>query len=191
MVYLDGDLFIDAIFGSLYSMITIPNIPHFIQAAFEGSYDELSDPAGGAIGWPFSTVLFWSTTCSDEIPFEIGIPEIPELGNVPEVLREHFTERYAVNVCSLWNIPASDAVENEAVVSSIPTLLLSGGYDPVTPPKWAELAAETLSVHYLYEFQKLSHGVMRSDPCALQIALGFLDDPFNEPDATCFPGAVK
>jgi pimeloyl-ACP methyl ester carboxylesterase len=191
MVYLDGDLFIDMIFVSLYSMVDIPNIPHLIQAAYEESYDELSNPAGRAIGWPVSTVLFWSITCSDEVPFEIGVPENPELGNVPNVLREHFTERYTLNVCSLWNVPASGAVENEAVVSSIPTLLFSGRYDPVTPPRWTELAAETLSVHYLYEFSDMSHGVMRANPCALQIGLAFLDDPLNKPDATCFPDPVK
>lgn len=190
-VYLDGDLFIDAIFSSLYSMVTIPNIPQLIQAAYQGSYDELSDPAGGAIGWPVSTVLFWSTTCSDEVPFEMDVPEAPGLADIPNVLRKHFTAQYAYEVCALWNIPASDAVVNEAVVSSIPALLFSGRYDPVTPPSWAELAADTLSNHYLFEFPNLSHGVMRSDPCALQIAMAFLDDPLVTPDSQCFPEPVK
>jgi hypothetical protein len=31
----------------------------------------------------------------------------------------------------------------------------------------------------------MAHGVMRSDPCALQIGLDFLDDPAHEPEASC------
>ena len=72
VVYLDGDLFIDTIFGALYSMASIADIPHFIQAAYEEMYAELSEPVGGAIGSPLSTGLFWSTTCGEEVPFEIG-----------------------------------------------------------------------------------------------------------------------
>jgi hypothetical protein len=42
-----------------------------------------------------------------------------------------------------------------------------------------------LSNSYLYEFPNLAHGVMRSNDCALNIGLQFLDDPTTEPDASC------
>ena len=185
VVYLDGDLFIDTIFVALYSMVSIADIPHFIQAAYEESYTELSEPVGGAIGSPLSTGLFWSTTCGEEVPFEIGMPETPESAAVPIVLQEHFSEQYTLDVCSHWNVPPAASIENEAVISDIPTLLFSGRYDPVTPPHWAQLASETLSFHAFYEFPNMSHGVMRSNPCALQMGLAFLADPFHAPDASC------
>jgi pimeloyl-ACP methyl ester carboxylesterase len=185
VVYLDGDLFIDAMFSSLYSMISIADIPHLIQAAYEKSYDKLSVSVGGAIGSPLSTGLFWSTTCSEEVPFEIGKQETLESTPIPLVLLEHFTDRYTLNVCELWNVPAEGAVENEAVESEIPALLYSGRFDPVTPPQWARLAAKTLTNHYLYEFLNLSHGVMRSNSCALQMGLAFFDDPYHAPDSSC------
>jgi hypothetical protein len=37
------------------------------------------------------------------------------------------------------------------------------------------------------------HGIMRSDPCGLEIGLQFLDDPTSEPDSSCIaemPGIV-
>ncbi len=185
-VYLDGDLFIDTIFGALYSMVSIADIPHFIQAAYTESYAELTEPIGGAIGSPASTGLFWSTTCGEEIPFEIGVKEDPEIAaTIPIVLREHFTEQYTLNVCALWNVPPAASLENEAVISDIPTLIFSGKYDPITPPHWAQLTAETLSLHYYYQFPNLSHGVMRSNACALQMGLAFLADPLHAPDSSC------
>jgi pimeloyl-ACP methyl ester carboxylesterase len=184
-VYLDGDLFIDTIFGTLYSMSTIADIPRFIQAAFEETYAELTGPVGGAIGSPLSTALFWSTICEEEAPFEIYAQRPSESTPVPFPLRVHFIEQYTLNVCERWDVPPADPEENEALVSDIPTLLLSGMYDPITPPSWAELTAETLSHHYLYEFPNLSHGVMRSNSCALQMGLAFLDDPLLAPESIC------
>lgn len=184
-VYLDGDLFIDAIFGSLYSMVSIADIPRLIQSAYQGSYSELSEAVGVPIGSPASTGLFWSVTCVEDVPFEIGAQKPSDLARVPPVIREHFTERYTFDTCKIWNVPPADAVENKAVVSDIPTLIFTGRYDPVTPPVWAELAAETLSNHYLYELPDMAHGVMRSNACALQMGLAFLDDPLHVPDSSC------
>jgi hypothetical protein len=70
------------------------------------------------------------------------------------------------------------------VVSEIPVLLFAGLHDPFTPPGYAETAATALSHHY-YLFPNMSHGVMRSEPCALQIGLEFLDNPSQEPDNSC------
>jgi pimeloyl-ACP methyl ester carboxylesterase len=188
-VFLDGDLFMDAVFVSLYSMTSIADIPRFIQAAYEESYAELSEPVGGAIGSPVSTGLFWSVTCSEEVPFEIDAQRLSDSDRVPLVLREHFTERYALDVCEVWNIPPAGTMENEAVTSGIPTLIFSGRFDPVTPPKWGEDTAQTLSVHYFYEFPNMAHGVMRSSPCALQMGLSFLDDPLHAPESSCMDDA--
>jgi pimeloyl-ACP methyl ester carboxylesterase len=185
LVYLDGDLLIDAIFGMLYSTDSIADIPHLIQAAYEKSYNELAESAGGAIGSPLSTGLFWSTICSEEVPFEIAKQETPEASTIPFVFFEHFTDRYTLNVCQLWIVPAKGAVENEPVKSEIPTLLYSGKFDPITPPQWAKLASETLTTNYLYVFPNLSHGVMRSNSCALQMGLSFFDDPYHPPDSSC------
>ncbi|MGD8793488.1 MAG: alpha/beta hydrolase, partial [Anaerolineae bacterium] len=58
-------------------------------------------------------------------------------------------------------------------------------FDPITPSAWGQLAAETLSNSFFYEFPGLGHGVMDSNRCALQIGLQFLDDPTLEPDTSC------
>ncbi|MDG1483960.1 MAG: alpha/beta hydrolase [Myxococcota bacterium] len=47
-------------------------------------------------------------------------------------------------MCAGWPRPALPDGYYAPVHSDAPILLLSGGLDPVTPPRWADLAAETL-----------------------------------------------
>jgi pimeloyl-ACP methyl ester carboxylesterase len=90
-----------------------------------------------------------------------------------------------LTLCESWAAGQAGSEENEPVTSPLPTLVLSGQYDPVTPPAWGRLAAETLENSTFYEFPGVGHGVMRSDDCGLEIGLQFLDDPSVEPDASC------
>ena len=64
--------------------------------------------------------------------------------------------------------------------ASIPTLIMNGGYDPVTPLAYGEAAAVRLSMHYLYEFPTMGHGSVWAnwvDECPASIAEQFLSDP--------------
>ena len=184
-VILDGDLFIDIIFGSLYSMVSITDIPFLIDAAYQGKYDEFSGSLGGAIGMPGSTGLYWTTECREEAPFASKWRQFVKSFGIRDALEEHFAAGYIGDVCELWDVPPADPVENKGVVGDIPTILFTGRFDPITPPPFAELVAKQLSFHYLYEFSDMSHGVMRSNPCALQMGLAFLDDPGHAPDSSC------
>jgi pimeloyl-ACP methyl ester carboxylesterase len=78
-----------------------------------------------------------------------------------------------------------DPAEKEPVVSNLPTLVLTGQYDPITPPPYNKQVADALSNSYFFEIPGIGHGAMRGDECALDIALQFLDDPSSEPDASC------
>jgi pimeloyl-ACP methyl ester carboxylesterase len=108
------------------------------------------------------------------------------------VFSELFANAYDWSVCASWQAGVADPIENEAVVSDIPTLVLSGRYDPVTSPAWGRLAAETLPNSFVYEFPNVAHGAMGSNRCALEIGLQFLADPTVEPDTSCLeePGSA-
>jgi pimeloyl-ACP methyl ester carboxylesterase len=92
---------------------------------------------------------------------------------------------YEFTLCESWQSGQADPIENTAVVSDIPALIFAGQFDPVTPPEWGQLAAETLSNHFFYEFPGLGHGIMRSNECGLEIGLQFIEDPTSEPDVSC------
>jgi pimeloyl-ACP methyl ester carboxylesterase len=185
VLVLDGDLFIDMIFGSLYSMKTIADIPSWIDAAYREDYTGFSLPVGAAIGMPGSTGLFWTTTCWEEAPFARSWQEFLLGIGVPRILKAHFTPVFISDVCALWDVPPADLLENKPVFSSIPTIIFSGGFDPITPPSWAKKVARSLSAAFFYEFPTMSHGVVRSDPCALQMALSFLENSTLAPDSSC------
>jgi len=71
------------------------------------------------------------------------------------------------------------------VSSDIPALVLSGEFDPITPPSWGQLVAENLENSFFYTLPTVGHGVVRSDACALQIAVDFVNDPTTASDAAC------
>ena len=50
-------------------------------------------------------------------------------------------------------------------MSDIPTLLLSGQFDPATPPRFADIAAETLSNSYSFVVPMAGHGVGLDTSC--------------------------
>jgi len=91
----------------------------------------------------------------------------------------------ALEVCAFWGAGSADAVENEAVFSDIPTLILAGEYDPITPPAWGQQVQSHLSNANFYEFPGTGHGVSISGECAVELVESFWADPQDEPDTSC------
>lgn len=87
--------------------------------------------------------------------------------------------------CDGWTISEQPAREEEPVVSDIPTLLLAGYFDPLTPPEQAEHAARTLGKSHVFVFDQQSHSVLTSSPCAAVVTTAFLRNPEPRPDIDC------
>lgn len=199
---IDGDRLLDILFESLYDTNLIPLLPLVIGELARGDVtvlDELyvgdesgdfrrSRPRQGDDEEDFSDSegLFNSVECYEEVPFN-SLDAVRAAGvSLPPVLRDK-TEAEVENIiqtCQIWNVGRPRAVENEPVSSSIPTLLLAGEYDPITPPSWAQLAAASLSNSRVYIFPGMGHGSVDAD-CPVSIILQFLDNPYLEPDASC------
>jgi hypothetical protein len=76
-----------------------------------------------------------------------------------------------------------DTLETQAVISDIPSLILVGSIDPITPPFYGQVLKESLKQSFLFEFPGRGHGVTRDTECAKNIALDFLNNPYSEPKA--------
>jgi pimeloyl-ACP methyl ester carboxylesterase len=76
-------------------------------------------------------------------------------------------------------------VQKEPVTSSIPTLILEGEYDPITPPANGILTAQTLSRSFFFLFPGVSHSVRTTNACPGIIGQAFLDHPTVKPNASC------
>jgi pimeloyl-ACP methyl ester carboxylesterase len=77
-----------------------------------------------------------------------------------------------------------DSIEKNPVTSDIPTLILAGSLDPISPPQHGKFVHQNFSNSYYMEFTGMGHGVMSSD-CAKKITSAFLDQPTLEPDRQC------
>ncbi len=183
---LQGDDLIAVFFQALYSADIIPLLPQLIADVESGDYELLSALLSNFIlNSEFSSVgMYYAVQCSEEAPFA-GEEQLDEVEN-PR-LRDYYEGSVAdeVQACALWDVPAADGFENEPISSDIPTLVLAGEYDPITPPEWGEQVAATLDNAAFLQFPGLGHGVSVDHPCPLQITVDFLAAPEAEPDASC------
>ena len=90
-----------------------------------------------------------------------------------------------IEVCDMWHAGVAPADSVDPVHSDIPTIILNGEYDPVTPPSLGKIAASTLSNSFFFELRGESHGVYFYNDCAMQLIGDFLDDPSISPPSEC------
>lgn len=79
-------------------------------------------------------------------------------------------------ICDFWPIGELPADYFEPVASDVPVLLLSGTLDPITPPRYGEEAAATLSNSVHVIVPGVGHGVGMQG-CLPDVMAEFLDDP--------------
>ncbi len=133
--------------------------------------------------------------CREEAPFtdarqvtaeaEKAFPDFPDavLARTPYL----FTP---LQNCAVWDVPAAAESVSEPVDSDVPVLLFAGGLDPITPARWAEAAAASLSSSQLVAAPSAGHDVLVWEPeCATPLMLDFLNSPRAGVDATCLAAA--
>ena len=88
-------------------------------------------------------------------------------------------------ICAGLQLPVS-AAATEPTVSDVPTLLISGEFDPITPPEYADEVIGGLSNGQQTTINAVGHDpVSASGPCGLQLTTSFLAAPTEEVDQTC------
>jgi pimeloyl-ACP methyl ester carboxylesterase len=187
-ILLTGDLLMEALWLSFYSINDIVLAPGRIDWANQGVYTGITpwleyifSDAGTGMAMGFE----WSMMCNEEVPFESYELGRELAAHLPPQVATYFDSYFEFTLCESWQSGQADPVENTPVFSDIPALILTGRYDPVTPPEWSRMAAETLTNYFFYEFPDLTHGIIRSNACGLEIGLQFIDDPTSEPDTSC------
>ncbi len=189
--YFVGDDLLGILFQSLYSTEIIPDLPKLIYDVNQGETTTLSALVSSFMinGQFFSLGMQFSVQCNEENSFtnaeEItaGIAAYPELENFFKYSPNLGTQ--ALTICDAWGAGVADGVENEPVSSDIPTLVLAGEYDPITPPAWGELVANHLGNAYYYEFPGTGHGASIAGDCPFDVTQSFLAMPDSAPDASC------
>jgi len=186
-VVLTGDRLLSSVQGWLYNRDLLGLIPLVITNAAHGSYEMLSELVVTPQPTDLTYGVLFSTLCGEEAPFITpAILDAATAGVREEIKRALLTggTMFYLDVCTFWGSPAPPAIENQPVVSDIPTLVLAGEYDPITPPAYGQLAAETLSHSYFFELPAYAHGTLGAG-CPDDVRTAFLNAPTNPPDGSC------
>lgn len=181
----DGDAMIGSLFGSLYGSYILPSLPLMIAMAEQGNFDYLeADLSRRVFDRTFSSGMYNTVVCSED--FEVDPQILANDGVRPEVVANKQRALTSVlRACQDWEIMALDEVVNQPVVSDKPVLLMSGQFDPITPPANAAMAGENLSNSFDVTFPYTGHGAAFEHDCAVAIMGDFLNNPTVAPDTSC------
>ena len=182
---LDGDTFIALLFQAFYLDDPYALIPRIIKAAEESDYlfiEQLWSLI--AFDRTFSEGMYHSVVCAEES--WDNLPDLSQDNLDPTINGKAQVDLQSyIDTCEIWGVDPLPDSANDPVSSQIPTLLLSGKYDPITPPSYADQTAETLANAYNVVDPTGSHSVAFDDVCTLRILQDFLNDPNQPPDYSC------
>ena len=185
---LDGESFVFLLRDMLADAKKLPYAPAVIAAIAQADDGYLAS-AGSALYGPgslgpvsYSEGLFFSAFCADEV----GLTSAAEVQESAEELPPAYLPlmQGAQDIladCGRWG-SASDTIRVESPSSEIPTLYLSGAYDPIanvdarlsrTPRAWRLV------------FPHLGHGVLEYESCAETVTGAFLANPAKPPFNSC------
>jgi pimeloyl-ACP methyl ester carboxylesterase len=169
-----------------YSANQASLLPTLIHRAAQGALGPLAAQTvmtARQVGDQIASGMQMSVVCSEDVPFfaAAGIDRAALARTYQGVDQlDAFVE-----ICKLWPRGPVDADLHSPLHSEIPTLLLSGEADPVTPPDNAERAARGLTRHRHLILSGEGHGQVAT-ACVPKLMAQFLDTA--EPatlDATC------
>jgi pimeloyl-ACP methyl ester carboxylesterase len=192
-VIFTGNAFADLLFSSFYATNIIPALPEMIYQVQQGNLYIPSLLYGplfldDSVSWG----MYFSVECAEDLAFSTP-GAVADAGQAyPQQIRAYELSGLEGEfpVCRAWNVPAVAKSESLPVTSSIPTLVLEGEYDPITPPSNGALAAESLHNSYQFLFPATGHGVFlfNTSSCPTTIVVQFERNPAQRPDGSCIAG---
>lgn len=182
---IDGETLQSGLFQLLYIGSLIPALPRMIYDATRDNFDFFSRILAIIIfDRTNSDGMYFSTFCAEDSDFT---PQDQDLTGVrPQIVAaEAGDPQELLQLCKMWDVDPLPHQVDEPVISDLPVLLLSGEFDPVTPPSYATRVAKTLSHGYQVVFPTGSHGAAFDGECQDSIILAFLEDPASAPPIEC------
>lgn len=177
VISLSRDLAAEAIRYMLYQPGAAGRIPLFIHLAAQGNFTPLAEAAISyrqRIVATGSNGMYLSVTCAEDLP--LIKPGEGERNGVNTFLGDYRLRQQRA-ACALW--PQSKIANNyaEPPRSDLPALILTGQWDPVTPPIYGDTAAKYLSHSLHVIVPHGGHGFNGLDgiDCINNLIINFVD----------------
>jgi pimeloyl-ACP methyl ester carboxylesterase len=183
----DGDRTVQAAFNALYSAEIIPLLPFLLRSFEQGdfslattTYLDLIENGSASL----AEGLYYAVECRERAPFadEAGLRD--QASTFPAWVRSAAGGEEELEDCESWVAPPAEASTGEPVRSDVPTLVLAGRFDPITPPAWGRQVADSLDDAVYVEFPRSGHAP-GTDPCGGEVVAVFLDRPGEDPAPPC------
>lgn len=164
--------------GILYSARLTSLLPLLVDEARAGRFGPLmaASSLGDSELEDLSVGLHWSVLCSEDIG-RMGAEDLPAAEERSFVGRAQ--AEILLAACSVWPAGELPAGFDEPVRSDVPTLLLSGEIDPVTPPAYGDDAERYLDNAVHLVAKATGHNVSPMG-CAPELIESFVQTPAPE-----------
>ncbi len=187
-VKLSRDLAAEAVRYMLYQSGGASRLPLFIHLAASGNFTPLAESALGfrqrlvATG---SNGMYLSVSCAEDLPW---IKEGEGERNGVNTFLGDYRLRQQREACALW--PRGEIARKyaEPTRAKVAALILTGQWDPVTPPEYGETAAKYLpnSLHVVVPSGGHGFGGLEGLECIQKLVADFVDRGTSKGlDTTC------
>jgi pimeloyl-ACP methyl ester carboxylesterase len=154
-----------------YHAATVALLPLTIDDALHGNYGPLLGQRKlitDAVNDALTDGMGLSVSCADDADL---IQPRPQDANL--MLGDMMTQ-YMVAACEVWPRGTRSATFHQAWKSAIPTLILAGEFDPITPPRYGREIAGGLSNVRLLLLKGQGHGLIETG-CVPRLTGEFID----------------
>jgi pimeloyl-ACP methyl ester carboxylesterase len=172
-VRVDARVVASILFSALYSPLTASMVPTLVDKAERNEFQSLFalGLAGEGTAENMSIGMQLSVLCSEDAARVT--PADVQQATAGTIFGSHLLGTQ-LKACEMWPRGVVDASYYEPVVSDVPTLVLSGDLDPVTPPSWGESVVKTLKHGRHVTVPGTGHGVLGT-ACGQKVIRDFLD----------------
>lgn len=180
-----GDAVISLTFSAMYSSFLAQNMPRYIEQMYNDDFAWLEQWGGELVlRQDFASAFYNSVMCAEDSDFtEADFPVADIFSEfVPVFVRD--TAKFP-ELCGKLGIPTLDSLIVDSLPTvDVPTLILSGEFDPITPPSGGDVIVASLPNATHLVFPNGAHGQF-GDTCATGIMTEFVNNPAQAPDSSC------
>jgi pimeloyl-ACP methyl ester carboxylesterase len=187
---LTGDTVLGNLVTFLYFTQIIPVLPQAVYDVHNENYELMTQLSSTRLALfdALSRGMTYSVMCTDDLIGRTPEDLLNVMAALPRQLvgstdPEFVIEHGIFAICENWPVEEADPWVKEPLVSDIPTLVLTGEFDPVTPPEYGQLVASYLSDSFFFELPGIGHDILVASECARSIIGDFIADPTQPPDA--------
>lgn len=168
-------LFAEAFRNVLYTPNGIAQAPKLVRQLVEGDERSIAETAlaGRTVlgGERLAAGFFLSVTCAEDIPFLPANPAALAAGT----FGGDYRLQQQTAACAVWPRGKVSSAHRRPTRSAIPTLLVSGELDPVTPPSGGDEVLKTLTHGAHVVMRNNGHPIGNAEACVGSMFAAFLE----------------